>query len=355
MKRSMDILWVAVLIVVLARLTQAQSSPGPSGFKSNPNRTKEADENPNYDLAMGRAKQFAREYSLTPEQADAAMKIYTARLIPFPNKEPFKSLIREMAQQKEDIRKAHQKGEDYPIEKIQKVYKAMEPFMEEARQVYLGNEEAFHKILNDEQKKKHAKAYDKLRGTLNFCKQERMRWIRGEVTQKELAAYAETYEEKMEKQQQNPIVQTDPASIDYWEVYVKAFIQAFELDQGQQTMAWSVFGELKPRAEGYKKDHEREYKDLHDRLERLQTQPCPKERTEQQKLAQMFRDGEKRRKELDAPVNALFEGLKQRLLAIPTKDQFQKAGELSEAQVLTAGKAKNANPKSRSEKSTATK
>jgi hypothetical protein len=339
----MNILWAVALVAVIGGSAWAQEPTGSLPGKPDPKKLKAGNENGNYDLAVGRAKQLVQEYSLTPEQAEAVMKIYTARLIPFPNKEPFKSLVREMAQQKEDIRKAHQKGEDYPVKEIQRVYKAMEPFMEEARQVYIGNEESFHKTLNDEQKKKHQMYFDNLRATLNYLKQQRMRWIRGEVTQEELAAYAATYQDKMERNQKiqkNPFVQTDPASIDYWEVYVKAFILAFELDEGQQTMAWSVFGELKPKAEMYTKDHEREYKELHDRLETLQTQPVPKEKEEQHKVWLKFKECEKIRKELDKPLGEMFEDLKRRLTALPTKAQIQKAGEMSEQEVMAAGKAK---------------
>jgi hypothetical protein len=337
-KQCTKIMLAGVLIAIAGMSTRAEEPRRyaiPESVRDNPLFKTHPDK---WTFAEIQVKHLWDEYSLTTPQIEAALAIYR-QVPPKPNEQPSKEEVKEFAGLKKDIRKTLAKGEAYPMEKVRRAFKGMEPYMEKGMRIILDHEAAFHEILDEKQKKKHQKVLDGLKTDLEKARQERQRWVRGEVSQEELAEYAATPEEKdREMERRNPIVRTDPASVDYWEVYVKAFIEAFDLDKGQQTMVWSVFGEIKTRGEAYKKSHEREYADITasslDVLANFGT--ATKEKKEE--LRATIRKGRERRKELDKPLCDMFEDLKRRLMAIPTKVQIQKAGELNEQAVVSAGR-----------------
>ena len=111
-------------------------------------------------------------------------------------------------------------------------------------------------------------------------------------------------------------------SPEYWELYVQLFIDAFELDKGQQTPAYSVLAEIKARGVAYRTDNNYQIDKLQATVEQLSKLSAPTA-DQQQRLTK----AKETLNQLYKPQVELFEELQRRLMAIPTAKQRQKASQ----------------------------
>ncbi len=88
---------------------------------------------------------------------------------------------------------------------------------------------------------------------------------------------------------------------DAWGRYVEHFIATYELDAPQQSQALSILKELRGRAREYRSSHKAEYE--------AASSSVDKKKRQQQIQT------------LDAPVDEMFQELKDRLAVIPTETQ----------------------------------
>jgi hypothetical protein len=187
--------------------------------------------------------------------------------------------------------------------------------------------------LTDEQKKDHQKEIDELELNTAELTTRLGRWKEGNIKVEELKECFINKEET-EAERDNP--ENDPelkmysaASYDYWELYVKTFIEAFDLDKGQQTMAYSVLGDMKPKAEGYRKDHASQYAEAQKSIDELR-QCKLSEKVGGKNAMEVLAERKKKLKDLDKPLLDMFEELKVRLMKIPTEQQRKRALEQAE-------------------------
>lgn len=106
-------------------------------------------------------------------------------------------------------------------------------------------------------------------------------------------------------------------SSDFWDLYVQTFIEAFQLDRGQRTLAYSLLGEMKSQAQAYTADHRAEYLAIENALADLKNDSARQNTTREEWLM--------KKEKLDRAILEMFERLRERLMAIPTQDQIKSA------------------------------
>jgi hypothetical protein len=114
-----------------------------------------------------------------------------------------------------------------------------------------------------------------------------------------------------------------PASLSFWDKYVKMFIEAFQLDAGQQSMVYSVVNDLKTKAKAYREDHKAEFVEISRASKQFIKRGALKQ-DDEKKYAEL----QKKKEKLEKPISDMFDDLKQRLMAIPTDDQRKSAQEV---------------------------
>ncbi|NLX05409.1 MAG: hypothetical protein GXY33_09715 [Phycisphaerae bacterium] len=270
-------------------------------------------------IVDGTAKQVARRYDLNPDQANVARDMLQENTWKVVNKhfDQLAVLMPKMFQLRAS-------AEDPSRHEVQDFARQFAPIMKEAGELIFSENLKFHEILDEKQKRIHQQDLDQMRSQIAEINQRLDRWSRGDYKPGEFR-YGLIGQPPRNQQQnrQNPDGDYDQTSTSYWELYVKMFVEAFQLDQGQRTMAYSVLSEIKTRAEAYRRDHQRQLTDAQQALAQLQrstaTKPIDKEQL--QKLQQQV-------EQLNQPLLTMFDELCQRLLAIPTDQQRRVAAEL---------------------------
>jgi hypothetical protein len=114
-------------------------------------------------------------------------------------------------------------------------------------------------------------------------------------------------------------------STDFWDLYVQIFIEAFQLDRGQQTLAYSLLSEMKIKARAYFSDHTAEFTSLESAFASLKEN----KNTQSSLHIELLKKKEK----LELPILEMFQQLRERLMKIPTREQTESAAKVLESQV----------------------
>ncbi len=266
------------------------------------------------------------QYSLTPEQVNKVRGFIT--------KDDIRILFKSAGQVEKfdrDMRKAVGEKKELTIQDLQDVQEGSEklyPLCHKAFKSMMMRTMKVHSILTDEQKKKHQKEIDELEMNTAELTTRLDRWKAGNIKIEELKECF-TSKEESETEKENP--DNDPelkmystASYDYWELYVKTFIEAFDLDKGQQTMAYSVLGDMRAKADTYRKDHATEYAEAKKSIEELR-QYRVSDKVKGKNAMELLTERKKRLQDIDKPLLDMFEELKLRLMKIPTEQQRKHA------------------------------
>ncbi len=269
------------------------------------------------------ARSVARRYDLNPDQAQIAREMIERNSWNFIN-EHYDTLLEVMPKLYEFRMKASE-GEDPTPAEVQAVAQKLYPLIVEARNLIVSQNEKFDQYLNDKQKVKHQRDIAKMKKDFARIEKKFKRWKEGGYRPGEFAK--RRHRRRRMRNINKPKTQKtlDPTMFDFWEMYVKTFIEAFQLDQGQVTLAYSVLNDMKTRANAYRQDHAREFQEVQQAIERLSkantTQPDKKRREELAKY-------KKKLAKLNQPLLDMFEELKQRLMDIPTDVQRKSAQQL---------------------------
>lgn len=105
-----------------------------------------------------------------------------------------------------------------------------------------------------------------------------------------------------------------------WERYVREFIAAHGLDQGQQESAYSILRELSGQAAGYRLTRRQQFEDLDLRLRQL-SRAQSNFMVARQSFQRTLLDLREQRQALERPLDAMFDQLKGRLKAILNQAQ----------------------------------
>lgn len=102
------------------------------------------------------------------------------------------------------------------------------------------------------------------------------------------------------------------AELDRWDEYVAGFVRDYQLDEGQRTAALSCLAELRERAIAHRDRRRDEINDLERQIQRGTRSDAELEEIQ------------KRLVDLYGPIDALFEELRRRLDAIPSRAQRER-------------------------------
>jgi iron-sulfur cluster repair protein YtfE (RIC family) len=282
------------------------------------------------------SRQVSRRYDLKPEQAQVAREMLEKNTLDFVNKH-FNEFV-EIVPQMMDMRTRVTSGSDVSPKEVQELSRKLLPIYKEATELIIRENEKFDKILDDQQRLKHQKDMAKMKADVEQTTEKLTRWEQGKYQPGE---FLNRRQKKTADQPTEPET-LNPTDFDFWELYVKTFIDAFQLDKMQITMAYSVLNDMKAQAQAYRNDHRSEIQEVSQQIDKLKsttTKPTEKTKAELKSLQAKL-------DKLNQPLLDMFEKLKEKLMAIPTDAQRTSAqailgdGEETKAQTQPAENAK---------------
>jgi hypothetical protein len=269
---------------------------------------------------------WKEQYSLTPEQVKKVRGFIT--------KDDVRFLFKSAGQlEAYDLKMRRMVGEkkELTVQDLQDVQDGagkLYPLCQKTFQRMMVRTMKLHSILTDEQKKTHQKEIDELELNTAELTNRLDKWKEGNIKIEELQTCFSPKEEeepdKTESENDPELKLYSVGSLDFWELYVKTFIDAFELDKGQRTMAYSVLGDMKLKAKSFREDHAREYAEAKKRINELREHKVS-ENVGGKNVLTLLAERKKQLQDIDKPLLEMFEELKLRLMKIPTEQQQKKA------------------------------
>ncbi len=269
------------------------------------------------------------QYNLTPEQVKQVRQ--------FIRKEDIRSRYKaagEMEKFDRSMRKKMESGEELTVQDLRDVQDGAEKLYPLSKKIFksmMMQTLKIQSILTEEQKKAFKKEVDELELNAAELTNRLERWRAGDIKIEELKEQFGPPKEdepgKDEAEKDPELKMYNATSYDYWELYVKTFIEAFELDKGQRTMAYSVLGDMKQRADTYRKDHAGEYAEAQKNIAELRRYKIS-DKVGGRNVMEVLAERKKRLEDIDKPLMDMFEELKQRLMKIPTDQQRKRALDL---------------------------
>lgn len=265
------------------------------------------------------SRSIARRYDLNPDQAAIGREMLETNAWNFINTH-FDELL-EVMPQMYAMRSKALSGSDPSAQEVQDFAGKMYPLIVEAKELIIFENVKFHECLDEKQKVKHNKDMEKMKKDFDKIEGKFKRWKEGGYEPGEFLNRRGKKRQQTGKKAKQSAKKLEPTSFGFWEMYVKTFIEAFQLDKGQITLAYSVLNDIKTKANAYRQDHARAYVEVNKNIEQVSsaaTQPDKKK----------IEDYKKKLTELDKPLLDMFEELKKRLMDIPTDKQRKSAVEL---------------------------
>ncbi|MBN1513917.1 MAG: hypothetical protein JXB13_18010 [Phycisphaerae bacterium] len=269
------------------------------------------------DMIRQAAENVARRYNLNPEQTAFTRDMMAKRVNAFlrDNEDQIWPVLRDMMRYQNPNRKMD-------AQTAQRLGRAIRPIFEEAQREILAANSEWRDILSDEQKELHDYDRKQMDKTFQDMDNRFAGWANGKVDNQQGIFPAERPDTPPVNPRQPKPTEISAAkvlgtSLEWWDGYVQAFIENYELDEGQINAAKSILKELKERASAHEKSHAAELKAVEDKI----------------------RDARRAKdvKKLDAAMTEkrqasqykvqLFEELKTRLDTIPRPAQKQKYAE----------------------------
>jgi hypothetical protein len=209
-------------------------------------------------------------------------------------------------------------GQEPSAKDVKELAEKMKPLYREAVDIIVKENEKFAEVLTDKQKEIHKADLDRMKRDVDRTMERLDRWKEGNYKPGEFVRQKKHRKGKgKELPKKEPEEQYSPTSFNFWELYVKTFIEAFGLDEGQQTLAYSVLADMKKVAEAYRKDHSQEFGELIAKIEAIKKMNTTKPDANTEELASL----QKKLEEANKPILDMFDELKERLMAIPTEAQ----------------------------------
>lgn len=327
---------IALTFVVFAALANAQTPPSAPGAKATgPAKLQHTTEFPLLQensismIVNAASDSIARHYDLTPEQSDFAKKMMDKNVFEFVNKhfDTLSTFIPKLIEVRTSQR-------DPSPEEVAEMANKVGPMLKEGMNLMVSQNEEFDKILTDEQRVKHAKDMAEMKKGMVEFNETLTRWQKGGYKPGEIQHAAQERREERRKQRAQRKAEDqapqnyEPTSLAFWELYLKTFIEAYQLNEGQKTFAYSVFAQARTKAEAYRKDHNAEIVATKSAIisAKVATASAPADKEKAKKLT----DLEKKLETLNKPLMDIFDELQAKLMEIPTPEQIAAAEKASE-------------------------
>jgi len=220
-------------------------------------------------------------------------------------------------------------GQDPSPQQVKELAKKLQPIYKEATDLIVSENAKFHNILDDQQKAKHTKDMERMQQDAAQTQEKLTRWKNGEYTPGE---FLSNRSKRAQTRVQKKPEKVNITSADSWEEFVKLFIDAFQLDQGQITMAYSMLNDMRAKAKAYRDDHSGEFAEVTAMLEKLKQVPATQPDQQQE-----LKKWQTKLDQLNKPLLDMYNELGTRLNAIPTEAQRKAA-----QQALGGGQAPEA-------------
>jgi len=267
-------------------------------------------------------RQTAIRYNLRPEQEEFTRKLMASRIRAFLDKyeDEIRSLFTEAI-------KYQMSGETPSPETVKAWAERVNPMFEEAKRQIIEANEEFRQILSDEQKKIHDIDLKVMKRNFEVTEKRLSRWSAGGYDPNvdrivpgsrgpRNGPRAPKGQNAKGPRKHPKIVGPRPGSvehtIDYWDMYVRRFIERYQLDAAQREKAMAILDESKKRAREYSVSHKEDIEKLRAKLRELWGKP----KMRQERLAVR-----KQLQELNKPVRDIFAEMRRRLEQIPTDAQ----------------------------------
>jgi hypothetical protein len=178
-------------------------------------------------------------------------------------------------------------------------------------EIFRGNME-WREVLNEEQKKLHDRDLNQMTKWFENVEGGLDRWAGGDVRPADVAG-------RLSKRPQAVRV---GRMEDAWDYYVRHFIQMYQLDEGQQQVAYSILRDLKTKANRYRESHKERFDQIEAEKAKIE-EARPKEMSKDERDAYFKRYAElnRQRERAEKPLADLFDQLRRQLETIPTADQ----------------------------------
>ncbi|NLX05125.1 MAG: hypothetical protein GXY33_08275 [Phycisphaerae bacterium] len=277
-------------------------------------------------LVETQVRNMRQRYRLSPEQTEQVREALDHQDITL----QFKAAGKMEAFERK-VRKALKAKQEVPVEDVQEFVREVQPLCRRFADRQIETMNAIQSVMNDAQKKRYQEEIEERRGSFEELLGRLERWEKGDIRPGELKEQFGREEptvspEEIEQKIVAEINRYKPTSFDFWDLYVRTFIEAFGLEKGQQTLAWSVLGEIKSRAESYKRDHVRQYAEARTYMGSLRDPAVAGKTGEERREA--LEKGRRKLEELDEPLIRMFDELKTRLMRIPTTAQTRRANQV---------------------------
>ncbi len=269
------------------------------------------------DMIRQAAENVARRYNLNPEQTAFTRDMMAKRVNAFlrDHEDQIWPVVRDMMRYQNPDRKMDPQT-------AQRLGRAIRPIFEEAQKEILAANSEWRDILSDEQKKLHDYDRQEMSKTFQDMDKRFAGWARGKVGD-EQGIFPEDRPDTPPVNPRQPKPTEISASkvlgtsLEWWDGYVQAFIENYELDEGQINAAKSILKELKERASAYEKSHAAELKAVEEKIQ------AARREKDVNKLDAAMTD----KRQANQYKVQLFEELKTRLDTIPRPAQKQKYAE----------------------------
>jgi hypothetical protein len=274
-------------------------------------------------MMLQAADNIARRYNLNDNQREQTRKLMVDEVTGFLNDHPdVWPLVRDLA-------RYQMQGKPPEGEIAKQIGGRALPLLEDIRNSILTANERWRNILTEEQKAMHD--YDLQDMQKTFAKMEsNFRQMREGVPINPGVLPGPNDGTPPHTPPVPPVQQTsgkiippntkDENTEDYWESYVKKFIEVYELDEAQSVAARSIMNECKQRAQAYRQSKQKEFADVEQRLiEARRDGQTPQAQQAKIRVWTQVQKG------LNKPIYDLFQELKDRLEPIPTDAQREKA------------------------------
>jgi hypothetical protein len=260
--------------------------------------------------------QIGRRYDLTPEQDEYTRALMSQRVKRFLG--TYESEIRALLKEAWTLRL---KGDTPTTETAKAWAERAAPIFEAAKKEILEGNQEWREVLNEQQQRIHdvdmrvmdvnfrvtAQRLDRWRAGGFDASRD---WARGGFLGAMAGPQRSTSQPDIRREPRMPRVQED-----YWEQYVRRFIQNYKLDESQTQAAQSILSECTQRAKEYRQGRRQQFEKANTRYrEALAATP---------RNLESIREARRQVSELNRPIKELFRELRDRLDDIPTAAQKQ--------------------------------
>ena len=253
-------------------------------------------------------RQAVKRYSLTPEQEQTARKMTADGVNAFLDKHEaeLRGLLRDAIQ-------ARFSGGTPSTQQAQDWAKRAAPLLEEIKKAILDGNRQFRDALTDDQKKVFDIDQQVIQQQFAYSNTVVNRWIEGKFSPETDLPRGAWFNEAPRRQPATTRPsQAGQGELDRWDLYVRGFINRYNLDAAQTSQAMGILADSKRRATEHWFSRKADIDAANERIKEVLADPS---RSDQVPATRRQLD------ELNKPVETLYVEMQERLNKIPTDIQ----------------------------------